>query len=267
MKTDSFKDLSNLPQSARDLKKEWTVVIPAAGKGTRLNYDKPKILYPILDKPILYWLIELLEDYCSHFVFVLSESGKDIVENYIKQKIKNSYSIAVQEIPLGMGDAVLKSYEYAVTKNTLVIWGDQVSILKQTIEKCIASHNSRVNAKFTCPVYRREKPYIHFSVENKRLKEVLQQREGDLMPETGLSDCGLFLFNTKSLFDSLKKNIYNKNLIGAKTREINFLPLFPEFDKQTGETELLEIIEEEETIGINDINDVKKISSFLKSRL
>ena len=31
----------------------WTCVIPAAGKGTRLGYEFPKILYPILGKTVL----------------------------------------------------------------------------------------------------------------------------------------------------------------------------------------------------------------------
>ncbi|HPG29721.1 MAG TPA: NTP transferase domain-containing protein [bacterium] len=245
-------------------KSNWTAVIPAAGKGTRLNFDKPKILYPILEKPILYWLIDLLKEYCGHFVFVLSESGKDNVKNYIDKEYTINYDIAIQKSPIGMGDAVLAAENFVRTENALIIWGDQVSIKKRTVEKCIDSHISRINAKFTCPVFRKKNPYIHFVTKNNRLISVLQKREGDNMPEEGLSDCGFFLFKTKTLFDCLKKNIYNKRLIGKQTGEINFLPLFSEFDNEKGETELLEIISEEETIGINDINDVKLLTEYLK---
>ena len=37
----------------------WTCIIPAAGKGTRLGYEFPKILYPVLRHPSLQQLINL----------------------------------------------------------------------------------------------------------------------------------------------------------------------------------------------------------------
>ena len=46
----------------------WTCVIPAAGEGTRLSYNRPKVLYPILGKPILHHLVGLFQKYCSRFV-------------------------------------------------------------------------------------------------------------------------------------------------------------------------------------------------------
>ena len=45
----------------------WTCVIPAAGEGTRLLYNRPKVLYPILGKPILHHLVGLFQKYCSQF--------------------------------------------------------------------------------------------------------------------------------------------------------------------------------------------------------
>jgi CTP:molybdopterin cytidylyltransferase MocA len=31
----------------------WTAIVPAAGRGSRLGFDKPKILYPVAERPIL----------------------------------------------------------------------------------------------------------------------------------------------------------------------------------------------------------------------
>ncbi|MCI0668273.1 MAG: hypothetical protein L0Y38_04020 [Methylococcaceae bacterium] len=32
--------------------RNWTAVIPAAGKGSRLGHPLPKILFPVLERPI-----------------------------------------------------------------------------------------------------------------------------------------------------------------------------------------------------------------------
>ena len=55
----------------------WTCVIPAAGKGTRLGCEFPKILYPILGQSILQHLVNIFRKYCNHFVVVASPDGHD----------------------------------------------------------------------------------------------------------------------------------------------------------------------------------------------
>ena len=62
----------------------WTAVIPAAGRGSRLNFAGPKILYPILGKPILTWLTDLLGPLCRDLVFVCSPSGATDVQPLLK---------------------------------------------------------------------------------------------------------------------------------------------------------------------------------------
>ena len=53
----------------------WTALIPAAGRGSRLGFDRTKILFPIAGATILEWLVDLLNPLCGRFVFVLSPQG------------------------------------------------------------------------------------------------------------------------------------------------------------------------------------------------
>ena len=50
-------------------------IILAAGRGSRLGFDHPKILFPIAGRTILEWLVDLLKPLCGQFVFVLSPQG------------------------------------------------------------------------------------------------------------------------------------------------------------------------------------------------
>src|ERR1700761_7319592 len=77
----------------------WTAVIPAAGRGSRLGSDKPKILYPVAGRPLIEWLLDFLEPNCERLVFVLSPSGVREVRPELERLIPDRYEIVVQEVP------------------------------------------------------------------------------------------------------------------------------------------------------------------------
>jgi len=246
----------------------WTAIIPAAGLGTRLKFDKPKILFPIAGKLILNWLVELLDPFCSKFVFILSPDGKEEIETVLEKLLPDRYKIAIQETPDGMGDAILISKNHVNTGHSLVIWGDQVGLKKETVKKSIIAHGNRENALLTCPTILTEKPYIHFQRnEDGRVIKILQAREELIMPEKGENDCGLFLFSTSALFNELEKADNEGIEKGAKTGEFNLLPLFPRFDKEIGNLACLHIISKEETVGVNNMQEAEMLSEILKKRL
>lgn len=245
----------------------WTAIVPAAGRGSRLMYDKPKILYPIAGKPILTWLIELLSPFCDKFVFIFSPSGKVEIEPLLEKRIPDRYKIAIQEKPNGMGDAVLKAKDYVHTKYCLIIWGDQVGIKKKTVERSMRVHEHRRNALLTCPTLWKKNPYIHFQRDHTgRVINILQAREVISMPKEGENDCGLFLFSTKTLFEKLDKARIGYFANGQQTGEFNLLPIFPTLDKNPGNLACLHIISEEETIGINNMEDADALTTMLKNR-
>ena len=62
----------------------WTCVIPAAGEGTRLSYNRPKVLYPILGKPILHHLVGLFQKYCCRFIVVASPKGAQEINSELE---------------------------------------------------------------------------------------------------------------------------------------------------------------------------------------
>src|SRR5580693_3031525 len=84
----------------------WTAIVPAAGRGSRLGSDRPKILYPVADRLLIEWLLDFLEPNCRRLVFVLSPSGMAEVRTELERLIPGRYDIVIQQTPLGMGDAV-----------------------------------------------------------------------------------------------------------------------------------------------------------------
>jgi bifunctional UDP-N-acetylglucosamine pyrophosphorylase/glucosamine-1-phosphate N-acetyltransferase len=246
---------------------DWTIVIPAAGRGTRLNFDRPKLLYPIAGRPIVEWLVSALSPCCNRFVFVVSPSGAPIVGPELERLLPGCFEIAIQSEPRGMGDAVFAARDKVTTRNCLVVWGDQVGLRTETIRACMRAHILRSNALLTLPTVLRSNPYIHFERDpTGRLKSVLQAREGDALPGFGESDCGVFLFETRTLFETLESVHRAPSLAhGAATREFNLLPIFPLFDQAPGNLCSVRVHGLEQAVGVNTVHDAEVLRSGLEA--
>jgi bifunctional UDP-N-acetylglucosamine pyrophosphorylase / glucosamine-1-phosphate N-acetyltransferase len=245
----------------------WTVIIPAAGIGSRLGYNKPKILYPILAKPILYWLFEALEGLVENVILVLSPKGQVEVERFLKNSSKTNYSMVVQDSPQGMAAAIHLCHDNVSTSNVMVLWGDQVTVKSETLQACLHTHENRESAKVTLPTVKKKHPYIHFERDRDgKIIKVLEAREAPIPYSTGESDCGVFFFNTKILFEMLDRAREKKSGIGGATKEFNLLPLIPYFDQQIRDVVSIRIKNEEEAFGINTTEEAKLVAQILSKR-
>jgi bifunctional UDP-N-acetylglucosamine pyrophosphorylase / glucosamine-1-phosphate N-acetyltransferase len=244
---------------------EWTAIIPAAGRGTRLGYDLPKILYPIAGRPMLAWLLELIGSHCQRLVFVLSADGRSPVESVLQDLVRGRYEIVVQESPTGMGDAVELALPAAHSENVNIIWGDQVALRPSSVDICLRLHAGPLRPDVTCPVVMRERPYIHFERDDQgRLCGLRQAREGDAMPVQGESDTGFFCFRTDALRKLLRELHASDDCRGRATGEFNLLPVIP-LACQEGLTVLTpRIMTLEETIGVNTRDDAMVIEDFVQ---
>lgn len=266
MKTYSIKEIQKQFQTKPD-PLLWTVIIPAAGKGTRLGYGKPKILYPILGKPILHHLADLLEGSVSKFVFALSPAGAPVVLPELEKRIPGKFETAVLE-SRGMADSIYSALERVTTPHVLIVWGDQAAISSETIQTVQKLHQSIPQAKLTLPLVEREKPYVHYQVNNEgQFVSVLERREGKAMPQKGQSDCGVFACDTQYLKAIFAQEIEKGITLSEATKEWNFLPLLPQFEIGEGSVNGYRLDAIEETIGVNDAKDAAALEAYLKQRL
>ena len=244
---------------------QWSAVVAAAGRGTRLGFGRPKILYPVAGHTILEWLIKLLLPFCETIVFVLAPEGRKDVEPELERLAPGRYRVAIQPNPAGMGDAVAVGAGRVETAHTAVIWGDQVAIRPASIESVFRLHAGPLAPALTVPTVPRLDPYIHFERDpSGRISRLLQAREGDPMPPRGESDTGLFCFRSDVLRGLLRQIRSHGAAQGAETGEFNLLPVIP-FAAVSGYAILTpQLMEPEETVGINCPADAARIQPFLE---
>lgn len=244
---------------------QWTAIIPAAGRGSRLGSNRPKILYPVAGRLLIEWLLDFLEPNCGRLVFVLSPEGAGEVRPELERLIPGRYEIVIQEVPRGMGDAVERALPAVRTPHLVIVWGDQVALRRQSVEACLRLHEGPMNASVTIPTVFRPNPYIHFDRDaDGRICGLRQAREGDRMPEEGESDTGFFCFETQTLRRLLAGLHDQPGNEGHSTGEFNFLPVIPFAARQGLEILSPALMTLAETVGINSAADVQAVEDFLR---
>ena len=246
----------------------WTCVIPAAGEGTRLSYNRPKVLYPILGEPILHHLVGLFQKYCDRFIVVSSPKGEQEIQSELEKFCNsNNFGIAIQEDPKGMAHAVWQARDMINTPHTVVVWGDQICLRDETISSTLAYHQSDSANVLTFPTVIKRDPYIHFLRDDTgKILKVLQKRENEINKEVGENDCGFFTFSTKSLFSVLKDELKSTASLGAQSNEMNLLQLFPKFEIGINQVNTLRIAHEDETMGVNTLEEAQTVELILIDR-
>ncbi len=122
-------------------------VLLAAGKGTRMKSNRPKVLAEILFKPMLGYVIDACEQAKVNDICVVTGFKSELVENYLSTK--GTYAIARQEEQKGTGHAVMMARSFLEAhqgQDVLVLCGDAPLVDAASIEEAYAQHKSEQNA-------------------------------------------------------------------------------------------------------------------------
>jgi len=122
------------------------VVILAAGKGTRMKSNKPKVLHEVAGVPMLFHIIEAVESLTPNEIIVVTGHGGETVNEAIAANYENVKCVT-QEEQLGTGHAVaqaqtaLKGFD----GNIVILYGDVPLISVDTLSQLNLSHQSQEN--------------------------------------------------------------------------------------------------------------------------
>lgn len=236
-------------------------VIPAAGRGTRLGANGPKILTPLTDTQTVWDILHArLAPLVDHIHLVLSSEGAADFP-----ALPSNVSQSIQPAPTGMGDAIFRGIEvWSGYDAVLIVWGDQVFVSEDTLSRAIADlSDPRQHA--VLPVTRMAIPYVEYVFDSERLTQVLQSREGDATTPNGFSDVGTFLLGTEGLQAAWQGYLATAPH-GSRTGDINFLPFLPFLSRMGWHIQPLEVRDATEARGINTPDDLAFFRHLYKNR-
>jgi bifunctional N-acetylglucosamine-1-phosphate-uridyltransferase/glucosamine-1-phosphate-acetyltransferase GlmU-like protein len=236
-------------------------VIPAAGHGTRLGSDLPKLLTPLTSTQTIWSILHArLSPLVDHIHLVLSPNGAAALPD-----LPANVSCSIQPSPIGMGDAIFRGHEtWSTFDAVLIIWGDQVFVSADTLAHTIAALGD-VPRSGVLPVTRMMEPYVEYVWQDGFLTAVRQSREGDACMPNGLSDVGTFLLSANGL-DAAWKDYLAQAPRGGQTGEINFLPFLPFLAATGWAIQPLAVVDATEARGINTKSDMAFFQSLYKDQ-
>jgi bifunctional UDP-N-acetylglucosamine pyrophosphorylase/glucosamine-1-phosphate N-acetyltransferase len=119
-------------------------VILAAGKGTRMKSDLPKVVHRIEGKCLVDYVIEAARGADVSDICLVVGYKHEVVEREITNK---DVHFALQPEQLGTGHAVKCAREFLGDKGeTLILFGDTPLITAETLRKLAAYHEEKKNA-------------------------------------------------------------------------------------------------------------------------
>ncbi|MBR6355816.1 MAG: NTP transferase domain-containing protein [Alphaproteobacteria bacterium] len=193
------------------MKNKIAAIILGAGKGTRMNSNKPKVLMEVCGKPMINHIIDTLKTVpVDKIVTVISAEGQDVA------KAVAPYETCVQAQQLGTGHAVncAKDAMQGFNGTVLVVFGDTPLITAETFRRAA----QKVEDGFAVVVlgFKPENAgrYGRLVMNGNELDRIVEYKDAT-EEERAITFCnsGVMAFDGRYLFDILAR-IGNKNAAG-----------------------------------------------------
>jgi bifunctional UDP-N-acetylglucosamine pyrophosphorylase/glucosamine-1-phosphate N-acetyltransferase len=185
-----------------------SIVILAAGKGTRLKMDIPKPLAPLEDRTLLDFVLDASSE-LGHVHFVTG-SGKELVESHIEKKWSSlDRSFVHQKEQLGTGHAVRTYFEQTKDAEdfeyTVVACADTPLITKDVFDKITQELKRGYDA--VCASFIASKPagYGRILRADKGFSIVEEKDASESDKKITEVNSGLYIFKTSYL----KEHVFN----------------------------------------------------------
>ncbi len=193
-------------------------LILAAGAGTRMKSDKPKVAHEVLGKPLVRWVVDAARKAgISDVISVLGHMSERVAPI-----VQDDTQIVIQTQQLGTGDAVNAAREAvacddgSIAEGSLVVLsGDCPLITPETIAALVAKREE-TDAAVVVLTMQMENPFGYGRIvrEGDAVARIVEQK--DATPEeAAITECnaGFYCFDAPVLFDALSR-VSNDNAQG-----------------------------------------------------
>jgi bifunctional UDP-N-acetylglucosamine pyrophosphorylase/glucosamine-1-phosphate N-acetyltransferase len=121
---------------------QFTVLVMAAGKGTRMRSSLPKVLHPVCGRPMIQWVIDAARAAGASEVVCVTRPGDGVAEG-----LPDDVTVVEQKVGEGTGSAVLAARDAIAPGATVAIMsGDHPLISAETIDQLVTKRREATAA-------------------------------------------------------------------------------------------------------------------------
>ncbi len=237
-------------------------VILAAGKGTRMNSAKPKVVHEIGGKPLVGHLLESLYPLeLSKVIVVVGYKGELVRDKLATWDLK----YAVQKEQNGTAHALLQARQEIGSDTFLIFPGDLPLVTTSSVESFINSAQGR-DSVFSLLTVRRSDPKGYGRIKRDgegRLKEIIEEQDAtDNEKEIKEVNTGVYLLpNREETWKELG------SIDPENAQEEFYLTDLVKHSVERGETVTgIEAESPEEFLGVNTRRDLARAGQVLNQR-
>ena len=241
------------------MNKELRVIILAAGKGTRMNSDLPKVLHKLNGKALLDFVLDESELLNPIETILVVGFKKEQVISHTENRINLKYATQIEQ--LGTGHAVLQTEE--LLKNNkghiIILYGDVPNIKASTLRPIIDEHiiNNRDLTLITAEI---DDPSGY--------GRIIRDKNGNLLKIVEEKDCddderkikewnpGIYIFKIPEVFEVLN-NIRTNNA----SKEYYLTDAIGLAQQSNMQIKAIKIANSNEVIGINTADQLEELES------
>ncbi len=184
------------------------IIIMAAGKGTRMQSELPKVLHQANGRPILDYVLDTASSLDPAKTLLIVGHQADLVK---AAAARYRVSTALQEPQLGTGHAVMQAEALLgdFEGEILILSGDAPLVKAETLHKLIAFHRSKNGAATVLTAELEDSTGYGRVIRNNDSESVLKIVEQKDASQEELAvreiNSGIYLFNAQLLFQALRE--------------------------------------------------------------
>lgn len=250
--------------------KSISAVILAAGKGTRMKSDLPKVVHPVGGRPMVCAVVDAcLASGVTRVVAVVGYQQEKVREALSSYGSKVEY--VVQEEQLGTGHAVQCAAGAFAKQSSedghevLVLCGDGPLIRPATIAKMFERHRSSTGTAATLATAVIDDPQGYGRIARDaqgRFQAIVEQKNATpeqlKIKEVNPS---YYLYDANRLFEALRD--VKRNQLTGEYYLTDTLELLLKNGKRV---EVIEAVPPEDILSINTLEDLAKVDAIYRSR-
>ena len=229
-------------------------VILAAGKGTRMKSDKPKVVHQVMGKPMVYYSIEAAR-----------QAGADEVKSAIAASVNDvKVDYALQEEQLGTGHAVKCAADFIGRDgDVIILCGDTPLVTGDTLRKALDFHKDSGNG-VTVISAMLDDPFGYGRIirDGDSLAKIVEQKDADEAEQAVKEvNSGMYIFDCAALQDALSQ-ISNDNAQGEY-----YLPDAIEIIKKMGlPASAVPMDDADQIRGVNTLEQLADAEKIMENR-
>jgi bifunctional UDP-N-acetylglucosamine pyrophosphorylase / glucosamine-1-phosphate N-acetyltransferase len=241
-----------------------TAVVLAAGQGTRMRSDTPKVLHDLCGRPLVRWPVEAARQAGAERIVVVGGPDRAIAPH-----LPDGVDLAVQEQARGTGDAVRAAASFLEDGDTVVILSGDVPLVTAEAIADLAAAHAEAGCPATMATMVLDDPGAYGRVvrdaEGNVAKVVEAKAPGDATPEelaVTEVNTGIFAFDAGPLRGALDR------LTADNAQGEYYLPEVLTILRGDGASVAARVVDDPSlTLGVNDRNDLATVRRHAQQRI